>query len=301
RVRWNMNTDTPLPPDEPTGENPPDGAMIDYLLPAPVSGPVTLEIKDDKGRLVRRYTSEEQPSLPDPKDVKVPYYWLRPPQALSAQPGLHRFLWDMHYAPIAGVEPQYPIAAIYRETAAEPTAPWALPGSYTVTLTADGKSQTQTLTLKMDPRVKASAADLAAQFDLSLKLYELRKKLEPIGKRFDALVAGLAKAKDRAGDGPLTGQIEALQKQLEQLSPPNARPGTPLQFAALANVQQLFGTIQHVDAAPTPRVRAAVPEVERQATEAIARWEVLLANEVAKLNEQLTAAGQPPIDLATAE
>ena len=50
RVRWNLNTDTPLPPDEPVGENPPEGAMIDYRLGANAGGPVTLEIKDCEGQ-----------------------------------------------------------------------------------------------------------------------------------------------------------------------------------------------------------------------------------------------------------
>ena len=61
RVRANLNTDTPLPPDEPAGENPPDGAMIDYFLSKDASGPVTIEIKDGKGQLVRKYSSTDKP------------------------------------------------------------------------------------------------------------------------------------------------------------------------------------------------------------------------------------------------
>ncbi|MBA3386170.1 MAG: glycoside hydrolase, partial [Chthoniobacterales bacterium] len=107
RVRWSMNTDTPLPPDEPAGENPPDGAMIHYSLAEESAEPVTLEIKDSKGNLVRRYASTDVPVEPDPKLLRIPRYWVRPPQPLSAARGLHRFLWDMHYAPVTGVEPQY--------------------------------------------------------------------------------------------------------------------------------------------------------------------------------------------------
>src|ERR1700716_1934898 len=78
RVRWNLNTDTPLPPDEPAGENPPEGAMIDYRLGANVAGPATLEIKDGKGNVVRRYASNDPIPPPDPK-LKIPRYWIRPP------------------------------------------------------------------------------------------------------------------------------------------------------------------------------------------------------------------------------
>lgn len=132
RVRWNTNTDTPLPPDEPVGENPPDGAMIDYYLPNESNGVVTLEVKDGSGAVVRRYASNDPPERIDEKKLRVPAYWVRPPQTLSAARGMHRFLWDMHWTPVAGIEPEFPISAIYRNTAPEPTSPWAQPGSYTI-------------------------------------------------------------------------------------------------------------------------------------------------------------------------
>ncbi|MDQ6860816.1 MAG: glycoside hydrolase, partial [Verrucomicrobiota bacterium] len=291
RVRWNMNTDTPLPPDEPTGENPPDGAMIDYQLPANFSGPVTLEIKDTKGNMVRRYASTDPLREADASKLKVPSYWVRPPQPLMATAGAHRFLWDLHYEAIAGVAPEFPIAAIFRNTAAVATGPWAMPGEYRVTLTAAGKSYTQPLTVKMDPRVKASPADLAMQFDLSSKLYQLRKQLEPIGKSFDALNDGLTSAKQQAGDTPVKEQLEAMTRRLTEFAPPNSRPGAPLSFAALDQVERLFRMIQDVDAAPTSRVRAAVPQVEREATDAVAKWQALIGTELPALNQQLSAAG----------
>ena len=103
RVRWNTNTDTPLPPDEPRLPNPPEGAIIDYYLKSAASGPVTLEIFDADGRLVRRYSSADPvPPLPDPTDAPLPLYWYRPPQGLSAAAGMHRFTWDVHYQPLGG-------------------------------------------------------------------------------------------------------------------------------------------------------------------------------------------------------
>src|SRR5439155_21674875 len=113
RVRVNLNTDTPLPPDEPAGENPPDGAMIDYFLSKDASGPVTIEIKDGKGQLIRKYSSADKPVEANPKRLRIPSYWIRPPQSVSRKAGMYRFLWDMHYTPIAGVEPEFPISAKY--------------------------------------------------------------------------------------------------------------------------------------------------------------------------------------------
>ncbi len=261
RVRWNMNTDTPLPPDEPAGENPPDGAMIDYQLAENATGPVTLEIKDAQGKLVRRYASDDSLAAPDPAKLKVPAYWVRPPRPLAATKGMHRFLWDLHGSPLAKVEPQYPMTAIYRDTPPAPTGPWALPGDYTVTLTANGQSQTQPLKVQMDPRVKASAADLAKQFELSRQLYELRAKLLPIGEAFDSLAE---KAKDD----------EALAKKLEEFAPPPPRRGG-LSFQLLGQVESLFGTIQEADAAPTPAVEKAVAEVLARAPQVLERWQRL--------------------------
>src|SRR5438046_10617810 len=106
---------------------------------------------------------------PDPT-LNIPPYWVRPPQILSGQPGMHRFLWDLHYAPVPGLQPQYPIAAVYRNTAPEATSPWAMPGQYTAILTVNGTSYAQQLMVRMDPRVKATTADLLAQFKLSRPL-----------------------------------------------------------------------------------------------------------------------------------
>jgi photosystem II stability/assembly factor-like uncharacterized protein len=101
RVRWNMNTDTPLPPDEPAGQNPPDGAIIDYYLGAAASGAVTIEILDSAGALVRRYASTD-PAEPADPNLAIPAYWVRPPHPLSSLPGMHHFLWDLHYTPLGG-------------------------------------------------------------------------------------------------------------------------------------------------------------------------------------------------------
>jgi photosystem II stability/assembly factor-like uncharacterized protein len=169
RVRWNMNTDTPLPQEEPAGENPPDGAIIDYYLREQASGPVTLEISDAAGRLVRRYSSDDRHE-PVRDTGNVPAYWIRPPQVLSREPGMHRFIWDLHYTRPAGVPTSFPIAAVYHNTAPEPNGVWAQPGTYTVKLMAAGRTYTQPLNVRMDPRVKTPASPLLQQFTISKRL-----------------------------------------------------------------------------------------------------------------------------------
>jgi photosystem II stability/assembly factor-like uncharacterized protein len=153
RVKWNLNTDTPLPPEEPGGKNPPDGAIINYYLKAAANGPVSLEILDDKDQLVRRYSSEDKPSKVDENTLTIPSYWIRPPQILSGKAGSHRFIWDLRYPQKAGGKGGYSMAAIYKDT---PSAqgPMVAAGQYTVKLTVDGKGFTQPLTVKPDPREK---------------------------------------------------------------------------------------------------------------------------------------------------
>jgi photosystem II stability/assembly factor-like uncharacterized protein len=290
RVRWNLNTDTPLPPDEPQGENPPEGTMIDYRLGQNTSGPVTLEIKDSKGAVIRRYASSDPVPTPDPK-LKIPRYWVKPPQPLSAAPGLHRSYWDLHVEPLKEVDPEYPMTAVFQKTAPHPTGPWVVPGEYSVVLTAGGKTFTQPLTVKMDPRLKIVPADLAKQFELSKALYETRAALLPIGKSFDALVAEVTKAKEKAGDQPIKEKIEALHKKLEAFGDPApSRPGQPLHFDVLTKVEQLFGDLQKADAGPTPQVEGAALAVQRDAKSATERWHAIPA-EVEALNAVLEAAG----------
>ncbi|MEA2490360.1 MAG: hypothetical protein QOH21_2152, partial [Acidobacteriota bacterium] len=177
RFRWNKNTDTPIPADEPAGQNPPDGAILDYWLPTPVSD-VTLEVLDGSGQVVRRFSSGD--AAPAPQDTNnVPWYWIRPARVPSAAAGMHRFVWDLHYTPLAQ-PPTYPIAAVPFNTPPDATSPWVLPGTYTVRLTAGGKTSTQPLVVQMDPRVKTPAAGLAQQFALSMEMYDALRKLDAV-------------------------------------------------------------------------------------------------------------------------
>jgi photosystem II stability/assembly factor-like uncharacterized protein len=296
RIRANLNTDTPLPPDEPAGQNPPDGAMIDYFLSKDASGPVTIEIKDGKGQSVRKYSSADAPVQANPKRLKIPSYWIRPPQSVSIKAGAYRFLWDLHYTPVPGVEPEFPISATYRDTAPRATAPWAAPGDYTVTLTVDGKTFSQPLTVTMDPRVKASAAGLQEQFDLSWKLYQLRLKLAPIGKKFDDIAEQLTKLKATAAERPeVTQKLEAFAQTLMKFGPPHPRPGAPPALFVLESTTRLFNEIEDADAAPTAAAKAAVADLETKVGPMMDAWRKLLESDLPALNQQLKQAGFPEI------
>jgi photosystem II stability/assembly factor-like uncharacterized protein len=296
RVRANLNTDTPLPPDEPAGENPPDGAMIDYFLSKDASAPITIEITDGKGQLVRKHSSADKPVDANPTRLRIPSYWIRPPQLVSTKAGMHRFLWDMHYTPIAGVEPEFPISATYRNTAPKATSPWVAPGDYTVTLTIANNSISQPLKVAMDPRVNVSTVDLQEQFDLSWKLYQLRLKLAPIGEKFDEIAQELTKLKARAAERPdVTQKLEDFVQILMKFGPPHPRPGAPPSFFVLDSTTHLFDDIQDADAAPTAATKAAAADLEAKVGAVMDAWQKLLESDLPALNRQLKQAGFPEI------
>src|SRR5258708_18878903 len=100
--------------------------------------------------------------------------WIRPEKVYPATKGHHRFLWDVQYTPV-NADVSFPMSAVYQNTAPDQTAPWAMPGEYKVRLTADGQSQEQKFTVKMDPRVQTSTTQLQEQFDLSVICYNARQ------------------------------------------------------------------------------------------------------------------------------
>ena len=267
RVRWNMNTDTPLPPDEPTMANPPDGAMVDYIIGAGTSGKVTLDILDAAGTVVRTYASTDPVEPPDPQ-LAVPPYWVRPPRVLSAAPGMHRFLWDLHYTPAPGLRPNYPIAAVYRNTAPAPTSPWVMPGSYTVKLTAGGRTYTQPLTVKMDPRVRTPLAGLQRQFTLSKQMYDALVTTQ-------TALAELRVLRAKVTDDGLRQKLTAVEGTGGGFGGP---PGPPETLNALAGaLNQMLTLLQGADATPTAQAVAATAERKKQAAALLATWKRLQA------------------------
>ena len=169
RVRYSMYTDTPVPPDEPRAENPPDGAMIDYYLSRDAQR-VTLDILNAGGRVVRTFASSD-PTLAPTDAGNWPRYWFRPAAAPSTKAGLQRFTWDLHYER-SSTECSLPISGTPYNTKCEPEGPWVMPGVYTARLTVDGAVQSQAFSVRMDPRVKTPAAALKQQHDLSVALYD---------------------------------------------------------------------------------------------------------------------------------
>ncbi len=323
RVRFGTNDPTPWPPELPAGENPPTGAIIDYYLPAAVQGDVTLDIVDASGEVIRSYSSDDPVRHPDPAldsaaynrlcqhtpdapDCALPLYWPAPPNVISTDAGMHRVSWDLRYAPIS-VDGGRPggggadVGAVPHRTAPVPESPWAPPGAYTVRLTVGGKTLSQPLTLRLDPRVKTSAAGLAQLAALTHQMYEGADRADLAYVTARALVERL--------DSLQGTDVDAFKAQVESLAPEpvhgapagppgRAEPGGPptLESARGALLTAAMA-MQGADVAPTAREVAACDRAESQSRAALSRWAALKTTGLAALNAKRRAAGQSPVEV----
>jgi photosystem II stability/assembly factor-like uncharacterized protein len=309
RVRRDNNTDTPLPPEVPAGQNPPDGAMIDYRLKTAASGPVTLEIVDSSsGKVVRHFSSADKPETVNPKDFNVPMYWVRPPRVLSSAAGMHRFVWDLTYPAPDVLTRDYPISAIVHDTPLYPLGASVVPGRYKVVLSIGGKSYTQTLDVKMDPRVKASIDDLRRHFDLDQQIADaLRKDYEAL-QQVRSLRAQMKVLSDKTLSGK-ADPIKAMAAQLDSkaaaiegdeggygtryMSTPEGRSLARLN----GGLNALVSALDTADAAPTTQQVGVLGELDKALEEQLSAWSQLKSKDIPELNEQLKKAGLPVIDL----
>ncbi|MGA8491574.1 MAG: glycoside hydrolase [Terriglobales bacterium] len=301
RVRRSTNPDTPIPPDEPTGKNPPDGAILDYFLAQPASSPVTLEVADAQGKVVRRFSSVDKPEVTQAELEKqlIPLYWIRVPKILSASAGMHRWLWDLHYPSPASLQQGYPISAVPYDTPRTPQGPLALPGEYTARLTANGHTFTAPLTVKIDPRVNTSPSALEQQFNLEMRLAsELTASTEAVAEA-RSLVDQLRKL--GAQSGKLTDAIKALDQKVGTVLGARMQPATGASEPALtrenAAIGMLYGSVGQADAAPTAAQETAAADTERDLATVLKRWEEIKQSDLPALNRQLKSTKLPEIHL----
>lgn len=306
RVRWDTNTDTPLRPATPAGQNPPDGAILDYYLARPASGPVELAIYDADGKLVRQYSSATPPPPINPARLGVPAHWQRPPQPLLATAGEHRFIWDLHYPPAPGLPRRLPMQAVVHNTPLSANAPWVLPGWYTVKLTVDGRTYSQPLEVIMDPRVKTPGAGLREQFQLAMRMYDGIGKLSAALAQARAAQARIAKLRRHASGDAATALAAAAQR-LDSVAgragrgfagffgPPPAGP--PTLGSLRGTYARLMRVVEAADVTPTAQAEAAVKAQGAQLQPLLARWQAFQRT-LPALNRALRQAGLPAVRAA---
>ena len=325
RVRRDTNTDTPIPPDEPTAQNPPDGAIIDYFLAQPTTSPVTLEIFGGYGKPIRTFSSADKPEI-TPEDLTkelIPQYWIRMPKVLSAATGMHRWVWDLRLASPRAMRSDYPISAIPGDTPRSPQGPMVTPGQYVIRLTVNGRTFNEPLVVKMDPRVKTSQEGLALEFEKQQRLAwlmtqnneaiiqarSLREQLQKLtAKNPGAPAQNAASSSESKISGPLADAVSAFDKKLGAIlggagGPGGlgaAAPASPTLGRSAGAIAALYGELDRADSAPTAAQLAAIDATEKDFSAVLKLWREFQATDVPALNRQLKSAGLTELRLEAA-
>ncbi len=297
RVRWDNYQDTPYPAETPAGQNPPDGAIINYSLKAEPKGELTLTIYDEKNVEIVRFSS--QPPFAEHLPANVPDYWFAPAVALPKAPGVNRFVWDLRYpAPSALPYSYYGELLKYQEyTLADhavpgetprqqPRGPLVAPGNYTVELRYDGRVLHQPLKVELDPRVHASQQDLLEQRDLALRIAHGMKASYDGYQQVAALREAMNAHHERskASNAP-TDAEKRLEKQIEALEKGTRKePGFGLVNRDLA---RLLFSVENADQRPAQTVQAAVEESCDALNRDLRKWQELNDQEIRVINQTL--------------
>ncbi|HET7226328.1 MAG TPA: hypothetical protein VFK69_11515 [Candidatus Eisenbacteria bacterium] len=297
RVRPAGFTGTPMPKDEPMAPNPPAGAAIDYALAAAARQPVTLEIRDAAGQLVRRYSSADSIAVQDPAHMRTAPQWIVPEPHLAATPGMHRFVWSLQYAPVEVTPGGRPRRG--------GDGAWAPPGDYAVTLTVNGTALHRTLSLAPDPRVKLDAADYRAEFELARRVETISARLAKASTAAGAMRKALTD-RSRHASGALVDALDQFSARLTELSgdTPVANPANAFAFPpkhieslrwltdALGNLHQM---VDGADAAPSPDTRVACDKLQAMTDASLVSWQRFATRDLDALNRRLQDGGLAPI------
>ena len=304
RVERDTNTDTPLPPDEPAGENPPDGATLDYFLPTAAST-VKVDILDAQDHVVRSFSSTDKRDITEEELHKqlIPIYWTRKFQALATAPGMHRWIWDLHYTAPTSTRHEYPISAIPQATPRLPLGPNALPGKYKVRLTVDGKTFTAPITVKMDPRVKTSAVGLQRKFDAETKLASITSKTSQAVLQAGSIHTQLEKLNTQATSDTKSAIADFQKKLTTLVGAPGGFFAPPSPEVTLSRVNgeaaTLYQQVGQVDAEPTSSQIEAMEATEKNSADVLQRWNDFSSTDLPRMNRLLRESKVPEIQVNT--
>ncbi|MGA9528531.1 MAG: hypothetical protein WBS24_10480 [Terriglobales bacterium] len=319
RVDNDSFSGTPLPPEEPAAENPPNGAMIDYYLPS-AANTVLLEIFDAEKNLVRRFSSEKHSSeerVPG-KYLPLPIAdrWFAKPEMVEKTAGMHRFVWNLTWGSSGG--PTDDEDADYHR----PSGPKAVPGSYQVELTVGGKTQSQALTVVMDPRSPATSEILAQQLQLGRQIFAettearralaeiewVQKQLAEIQKKLGQEASSGQKARIRSAVSEsqsalanIVGSKEGSGKEAPALSPALSQALSPTLQDAYTGLVSALRVVESGDRAVPSQAIAVYKESSRDAKARLAEWVQFKQTKLAQLNRQLGDANMAPIAIAEIE
>jgi hypothetical protein len=284
---------SPLPPEEPTAENPPNGAVIDYYLNA-AAGKVKLEIFDDKANPVRSFVANSREAKHPP--MAIAERWFPKPEALEKTAGMHRFVWNLAWGNSGGEsgDPE-------DDDFSAPHAPRVVPGVYQVRLTVDGKTWTQPLKVAMDPRSTATPEELEKQFELGRTIFVDAMRCRQSLAEIQAVQKQLGDLKLDAGHGDLKTAVNQVQEEIKRITDGEETAGSMGLTQSSSGLSAALRVVESSDRA-IPAQATAVYEPADQAMKArIAQWTALKSGHLVQLNDQLKQGNLKPIAIAEIE
>jgi photosystem II stability/assembly factor-like uncharacterized protein len=277
------------------GENPLEGAYIYYWLKEVPKEPAKLEFLDGQGKTIRRFTSEVKKT----EENKEEFESDPEVEHIPAEAGLNRFVWDLRYEPPVKIP-----AAIYDN--GQPAGPLALPGGFQARLTVAGKSYTAPVEIKMDPRVKTSAEDLRAQFELLLKLRDREEEMNRAILGIRDLRAQLQSLEKRLGPAEQTKavvtsaadlrkKITTIEEDLIQVNATAQEDEANYPVKLNSKLGYLTGVADSADAGPTESELAVFSELDKQLGVQLASWREVLSKDLVALNESMQKSNVPSV------
>lgn len=297
RLRRNVGSNTPVPVEVPHALNPPDGAILYYWLRSTPASPVTIEILDAAGTVVRHLSSVVPAPVKEAARPEFPNYWLAPPRGLPVSVGTNRVNWDLRYDPPRVFVHEYEINANYGLTPPSPEGPLALPGTYRVRLTVDGTRYEQALVVRADPRSPASAVGLRAQVALLTRLRDAIDATWDAQQHADALRANVEQA--AAGAPPdVAAAAEILRTSLDAAAGPDKPATKSLRGLNATFARQLRGQ-DNADHAPTAAMAAAYAAACRDVAAVLSRLSRATGPDLSTFNAVLARHDRPTVTAAT--
>ncbi|HWN98840.1 MAG TPA: glycosyl hydrolase, partial [Blastocatellia bacterium] len=290
-----------LPRGATVGQNPPAGTVIYYYLKTKPSSDVTIEIFDSSGKSVRKFTSKppDPQSPPAQPSGEEGFGAGGGPARAPAEAGLNRFVWDLRYSNAT----RFPGLILW---SGETRGPRASPGTYQVKLTADGKTMTQSFSVKKDPRVATTQEEFAKQFDLLMKIRDkfnetsdavlqirdVRKQIDDITNRVKDQPSGKT-ISDAAK--ALKAKMTAVEEELYQAK--NQSSQDPLNYPIRLNnkLASLAGVVAQADAPPTEQSYVVFSELSARIDEQLQKLAAIMRTDLPAFNKLVREQDVPAV------
>ncbi len=283
------------------GQNPSSGSVIYYYLKEKPKGEVVLEFLDEKGNIIKKFTSRKrEETSPRPRDRFGPRE-----KEVKVEPGQNRFIWDMRYPDAVRV----PGAVLWGGSL---RGPLAVPGIYQVRMTVGDKSMTQRWQWKKDPRLKTSEEEFQEQFNFLIKirdeLSEVNKainKLRSAKSQVDSLLKKIKSQKQyenilEAGC-KLKDKLTEVENVLIQSKSKSSQDPLNYPIKLDNKIAALASEVARADTRPTDQSYLVFKELAAKANEQLAKLEEIFKTDLSVFNQMVKEADIPAIIIVKGE